>query len=850
VHLLSVEVCPSCKRGASLIAGIFVATMLTALPNGTTHARSPGGEPRGVHSERRSPKRGPDAERRRDGDRWPDAFPGAGGDRPAGPRTGNAPPDASASAPSGALLEPPQRAAWSSAASDSSAADEESDSMWEDEEALDGDARRGEPRSTRRLSRSSARRSAYRESLLQYRESRRALMLSASRMLAVTDKAGRPAERAEDAERTDEGQPAREAGARFADPDDEWMNESPQKPRPPKPLSRDGTETPTAALSATPVASRSGAEEKSASAAASTTPPKAGAPRSVGGTLYSLQVILGLRAPPDFATSRLETPRVRAAAQPGVSSLWEQLQSEVLANSQDSVQELKWERISNFVRVPFWIEQTILVGCLICLNAFLHTFTILPLRFLVAWWRWAYNAGEWLLSGRKHYLSASQKCDILKGLLVVQTCMIMARLADASKMYHSVRGQDFVKLSVIFSVLEIADRLCCSFGQDVLDSLFSRSTLARHSDGTQSYARIAAYYALSLAYMVAHSFVLLYELVTLNVAINSYDNALLTLLLSNQFFEIKTSVFKRFEKENLFQLTCADIVERFQMCVVLGVIGVRNLIEVSGGGGLSSQSGSFGPLPTSFVAYPYLNLVARTLNPVLTVLLSELLVDWLKHAFVTKFNHIRPALYGRYIDVLCYDLLPASARAASSDGTTRREFTLVDQSPRVSRRVGLAVLPLACVLVRLSVQIAGMLLDSAPLEDEFEAPVPVDTHRRGAALLRLGGWALLLAVGWTSLVMLKVLLGVRLCAYALRRHASQHEREEEERVNARGREPIGETQAEVAMRNQLRTAVDRAEHDAGVVDLYGQRPAANQKARKDMNLLDVGRYTLAGNRLW
>ena len=168
----------------------------------------------------------------------------------------------------------------------------------------------------------------------------------------------------------------------------------------------------------------------------------------------------------------------------------------------------------------------------------------------------------------------------------------------------------------------------------------------------------------------------------------------------------------------------------------------------------------------------------------------------------------------------------------------------------MSRRVGLAVLPLACVLVRLSVQIAGMLLDSAPLEDEFEAPVPADTDRRGAALLRLGGWALLFAVGWTSLVMLKVLLGVRLCAYALRRHASQHEREEEERVNARGREPIGETQAEVAMRNQLRTAVDRAEHDAGVVDLYGQRPAANQKARKDMNLLDVGRYTLAGNRLW
>lgn len=58
-------------------------------------------------------------------------------------------------------------------------------------------------------------------------------------------------------------------------------------------------------------------------------------------------------------------------------------------------------------------------------------------------------------------------------------------------------------------------------------------------------------------YLVAHTLVLFYQLVTLNVVFNSYSNALLTLLLSNQFVEIKGSVFKKFEKENLFQLTCA-----------------------------------------------------------------------------------------------------------------------------------------------------------------------------------------------------------------------------------------------------------------------------------------------------
>lgn len=43
----------------------------------------------------------------------------------------------------------------------------------------------------------------------------------------------------------------------------------------------------------------------------------------------------------------------------------------------------------------------------------------------------------------------------------------------------------------------------------------------------------------------------------MNVAVNSYDHALLTLLVSNQFVEIKGSVFKKFEKDNLFQITCA-----------------------------------------------------------------------------------------------------------------------------------------------------------------------------------------------------------------------------------------------------------------------------------------------------
>lgn len=494
-------------------------------------------------------------------------------------------------------------------------------------------------------------------------------------------------------------------------------------------------------------------------------------------------------------------------------SLWDYLKEEVMATDFDSTQEMKWERVTNFIAIPFWMEKIILFGFAVCLDSFLYTFTILPLRFLVAFYLWIRNTLVWITGGPKRYLHSSHKCDMLKTLLVVLSCYILSRATDASKMYHSVRGQDVVKLYVIFNVLEIADRLCCSFGQDLLDSLFSRSTLARRKDGSQPFLRPLGFFVLSLGYILAHTLVLFYQLVTLNVAINSYDNALLTLLLSNQFVEIKGSVFKKFEKENLFQLTCADIVERFQLTLMLSAIGLRNLIEVSGAaassispsgagqlggagvplsgapspfaassivnggalsasgvkagsinssGGASSSSGSnfgatiLGPLPTSFTVFPSFSLLETAFAPVCIVLGSECLVDWLKHAFITKFNHIRPAVYGRFMDVLCRDLVVTGSSAGSPNARARKH-TFVDQSPIVSRRLGFAALPLACMLVRITLQMIGMVGDDSHF-DECAMPNPPSSAHDGEGDANTAIKALRMLQAATALVLRKVFL--------------------------------------------------------------------------------------------
>ena len=62
---------------------------------------------------------------------------------------------------------------------------------------------------------------------------------------------------------------------------------------------------------------------------------------------------------------------------------------------------------------------------------------------------------------------------------------------------------------------------------------------------------------LSVPFPVVHTVVLLFQTVTLNVAVNSNSKALLTIMVSNNFVELKGSVFKKFERNNLFQMSCS-----------------------------------------------------------------------------------------------------------------------------------------------------------------------------------------------------------------------------------------------------------------------------------------------------
>ncbi|KAJ3552413.1 hypothetical protein NPX13_g11118 [Xylaria arbuscula] len=318
-------------------------------------------------------------------------------------------------------------------------------------------------------------------------------------------------------------------------------------------------------------------------------------------------------------------------------------------------------------------------------------------------------------------LTSYHKADLLQGAVLICSSIALSNL-DASRMYHFIRAQSSMKLYVIYNILEVSDRLLSAIGQDILECLFSSETLSRNSSGRSKILLPFGMFLLALVYNVIHTWCLFYQVITLNVAVNSYSNSLLTLLISNQFVEIKGSVFKKIEKENLFQLTCSDVVERFQTWIILLIIGMRNVVEVGGlsvpGAGSELDNGGLkpGPMHTSSIlpaSFQFLSAWLQSgevLSPFVVVIGIEMMVDWIKHAYINKFNNVKPTIYKRMLDILCKDY-----------------YTNAFSAPSLTRRLGLPLLPLSCLFIRASFQVYHMFLAT-----HIPSPIPTSTTELSA----------------------------------------------------------------------------------------------------------------------
>ena len=232
----------------------------------------------------------------------------------------------------------------------------------------------------------------------------------------------------------------------------------------------------------------------------------------------------------------------------------------------DEVDEFEIEQLLNMVRMPFYLEKYMVLTLMASFDCFLYHFTGLPIRLIQ---RLLKKEDSNQLARKKSWMERTYKERSLL-FLIIASSIILCK-SDTSIIYHKIKRQSTMKLYMLFNVLEMGDKMLASMGQSLLAVVLSRKGYRR-----KTYNRIVLIF-LGVVYIIAHGYVLLYQTVALNVAVNSYSNSLLTLLLSMQFAEIKSSVLKKFDKEGLFQITIADAVERFKLLLILMIITVRNL---------------------------------------------------------------------------------------------------------------------------------------------------------------------------------------------------------------------------------------------------------------------------------
>ncbi|CAK9863596.1 unnamed protein product [Sphagnum jensenii] len=371
--------------------------------------------------------------------------------------------------------------------------------------------------------------------------------------------------------------------------------------------------------------------------------------------------------------------------------------------------EQKRDRVYNTMfHVPWRCELLIDVGFFLCLDSFLTLCTVMPARIVMYLWQ---HIVHWRQFQRPY---AAELSDFSSLIILVMGVTVLQQ-ADISFIYHYIRGQATIKLYVVFNVLEIFDKLCQSFGGDVLQVLLNAAVTVGECPLDKLIKAwlqfcldqsIACFGLLTLTFWCSlmHSLVIMSQAITISAAINSQNNMLLTLLISNNFAEIKSNVFKRVGKDNLHKMAYHDTVERFHIMTHLLFVLAQNILNNE---------------DSWILSFAY--------NAGM-VLLCEVLVDVIKHSFLAKFNEIKPEAYSEFLQALC-------------------KQTVKSQSHEVHKTLQFVPLAPACVVLRVLIPLYVTLL-------------PQGFWQRWTSILLLGG------ATYIILLALKILVGLGLQMHA------------------------------------------------------------------------------------
>eukprot|EP01053_Blabericola_migrator_P007358 Blabericola_migrator_1__7357@NODE_373_length_9251_cov_2588_298889_g298_i0_p1_GENE_NODE_373_length_9251_cov_2588_298889_g298_i0NODE_373_length_9251_cov_2588_298889_g298_i0_p1_ORF_typecomplete_len628_score104_52DUF747/PF05346_11/9_5e76_NODE_373_length_9251_cov_2588_298889_g298_i048966779 len=287
--------------------------------------------------------------------------------------------------------------------------------------------------------------------------------------------------------------------------------------------------------------------------------------------------------------------------------------------------------------------------------------------------------------------------------ILILTSLFFRLCVDVSGMYHFVRGQALLKLYVLYNMLEITERMWRSLEMDMMDDLRVLVDVWVNGTGAKGDPRSADQVpvksleehistkvcwraCLAVLGVIVHTGMHLCRGLLLCITMKSSESGMFLLLVSNNWGELKSTVFKKQTHLSLWPIAASDVVERFQICADIIFVTIQF---------------SFSPRTGTSV-------VANSLSWLLLMLVIEMFVDFCKHAFLIKFNKIQSDIYVTFKRVCMADALFARSPTAITHLAPKlieNQMTPIPSQGMSSfsnigvRRMGFLTLPFLCYLV-------------------------------------------------------------------------------------------------------------------------------------------------------
>eukprot|EP01054_Gregarina_sp_Poly1_P003949 Gregarina_sp_Poly_1__3948@NODE_2188_length_2517_cov_17_510612_g1409_i0_p1_GENE_NODE_2188_length_2517_cov_17_510612_g1409_i0NODE_2188_length_2517_cov_17_510612_g1409_i0_p1_ORF_typecomplete_len492_score51_62DUF747/PF05346_11/8_7e02DUF747/PF05346_11/2_3e52_NODE_2188_length_2517_cov_17_510612_g1409_i08112286 len=186
--------------------------------------------------------------------------------------------------------------------------------------------------------------------------------------------------------------------------------------------------------------------------------------------------------------------------------------------------------------------------------------------------------------GHQSHIALNDLCALIEFSVLIVTVLFFRMTIDVSVVYHFVRGQALLKLYVLYNMLEITERMWRSLEIDMLDDLrvlvdrWINKTIGEdppptndaqeepiNSVGENYTLRFLWRFALTILCVIIHTAMHLCRGLLLCIAMNSSESGMFLLLVSNNWGELKSTVFKKQTESSLWPIAAADVVERFQI---------------------------------------------------------------------------------------------------------------------------------------------------------------------------------------------------------------------------------------------------------------------------------------------